>query len=282
MKFAAHTFLFAFPFTDESLPVFRTIREIGFEAVELSFNEPGDFDPHKVKKALQEQQLECCALCGLFGQGRDLRGTPEEQDDACTFIRTCIDTCSELECVLLSGPLYSRVGRTDPTTGEQRQEQLKIVARHLNELCCYAEGKGVLLAVEPLIRFESDLINTCQEALELIDEVTSPQLGVHLDTFHMNTEETNPSLAVIEAGKRLFHVHAADNHRGAPGTGTFDWKGFTDALRYVEYDRAIVLEAFHPDMPEISYAAAVRRKTAKTNIELARQGLGFLKALFGG
>jgi D-psicose/D-tagatose/L-ribulose 3-epimerase len=281
MIFGAHNFLFEFPFTDDSTAIFRTIREIGFEAVELSFSATEDFDPLHVKKALQEQELACCALCGLFGPHQDLRGTAEEQEDARNFIRTCIDTCTELECGLLSGPLYSRVGRTDPTTRQQREEQLKVVAAHLHELSDYANSKGVRLALEPLIRFETDLINTCAEALELIELTAHLQLGVHLDTFHMNTEETNPSLAIIQAGKRLFHIHAADNHRGAPGSGTFDWKGFRDSLRYIGYDRAIVLESFHPDVPEISYAAAVRRKTTASNIELARQGLRFLKALFG-
>lgn len=281
MIFGAHSFLFTFPFTDRSTHVFRTIREIGFEAVELSFNGPGDFDPKRVRKALRQQELECCALCGLFGPGRDLRGTTEEQEGARTFIRSCIDTCAELECGLLSGPLYSRVGRTDPTTYDQRREQLKTVAAHLHQLCDYGADKGVRLAVEPLIRFETDLINTCGEALELIEMVSHPQLGIHLDTFHMNTEETNPAIAIIQGGERLYHVHAADNHRGAPGSGTFDWKGFRDALGYIGYNQAIVLEAFHPDVPDISYAAAVRRKTSASNVELARQGLAFLKILFG-
>lgn len=281
MTFAVHNFLFSFPFTDESISVFRIIREIGFEGVELSFNGSGDFDPKIVRKALREQELECCALCGLFGPGRDLRGSAEERKGACDFIRSCIDTCAELECGLLSGPLYSRVGRTDPSNRKQRQEQLKIVADHLNKMCDAASAAGVRLALEPLIRFETDLINTCGEALELIDLVSHPQIGVHLDTFHMNTEETNPTLAIMAAGKRLFHIHAADNNRGAPGSGTFDWHGFRDALGSIDYDGAIVLEAFHPDVPEISYPAAVRRKTAETNIDLAKQGLAFLKALFG-
>jgi len=281
MIFGAHNFLFEFPFTDKSTAIFQTIREIGFQAVELSFSGSADFDPKLVKKALRENELSCCALCGLFAPNHDLRGSPEEQDGARSFIRTCIDTCAELECDLLSGPLYSRVGRTDPTTHTERQEQLKIVASQLHELCEYAAGKGIQLALEPLIRFETDLINTCSEALDLIEMTGHPQLGVHLDTFHMNTEETNPSLAIIQAGKRLFHIHAADNHRGAPGSGSFDWKGFRDALLYTGYDRAIVLESFHPDVPEIAYAAAVRRKTAPTNIKLARRGLEFLKALFG-
>jgi D-psicose/D-tagatose/L-ribulose 3-epimerase len=282
MNFGAHNFLFSFPFTDRSISVFRAIREIGFDSVELSFGAAGEFDPGLVKKALRENELECCALCGLFGPGRDLRGSREEQEEAASFIRTCIDTCAELECSLLSGPLYSRVGRVDASTREQRMEQLRLVAASLHELCDYGAGKGVRLAIEPLIRFETDLINSCTEALELIRMTGHPQLGVHLDTFHMNTEETNPALAVVQAGKSLFHIHAADNHRGAPGSGSYDWQGFRDALMFIGYEGAIVLESFHPDVPEISYAAAVRRKTADSNTQLARQGLGFLKALFAG
>ena len=108
----------------------------------------------------------------------------------------------------------------------------------------------------------------------------NPALGLHLETFHINTEEQNPTLAIVAAGDQLFNVHAADNTRGSPGTGTFDWKGFRDALAYIHYDHYVIIEAFHPDTPEIAAAAAVRRKMERSNTVLAEKGLTFLKALF--
>ncbi len=280
IQIAVNTFLFASRFTDEQLPVLSTIRELGFEAVEIALVEPGDFDPRKVRRALAERGLALPSVATVCGPGRDLRGTPEEQRAALDFLKRCIDVTADLECGLLGGVLYSRCGRADPVPPELRREQLRTVAGHLQEVCAHAGKRGVLLAIEPIIRFESDLLNTCHEAMELVAAVGSPQLGVLLDTFHMNTEEANSTLAVVEAGAKLLAIHASDNHRGAPGTGAFDWQGFRDALRRIGYGRAIAIEAFHPDVPEISYAAAVRRKRSPTNAALARQGLAYLRALF--
>lgn len=281
IRIGINAFLFASRFTNEQIPLLATLRDMGFEGVEIPVLEPGDFDSGQVRRQLQALGWPCCGLSSICGPGRDLRGTVEEQQAALGFIRSCIDAASDLECGLVGGPLYSRVGRTDAIGPAERTEQLKLVAGHLRGLGEYAQKRGVRLALEPLIRFESDLINTCREALELIGTVGSPPwLGLHLDTFHMNTEEANPSLAVVEAGARLFGLHVADNHRGAPGTGAYDWQGFRDALRLIGYDGYVTLETFHPDVPEISYAAAVRRWKEPTNVGLARKGLDFLKALF--
>jgi len=280
MKFGANTFLFTSRFTSRDTDKLEQIRDIGFSGVEVTLQEPGDFDIKEVKEALTRTGLECCSFCGLMIEGRDLRGTEEEQRNAREFITLCIDQAAELECGLVSGPLYSTVGKTGRYTNEQRQEQLKQAAGNLEELCGYGENLGVALALEPLLRFETDFINTCAEALELVEMAGHPNLGIHLDTFHMNVEETNPATAVLQAGQKLFNIHAADNHRGAPGTGAFNWKGFADAVKFIHYDRYIILESFHPDVPDISYAAAVRRKFAPSNTALAKQGLRFLQALF--
>lgn len=280
VKIAVNTWLFALRFTDRSLPILDTARELGFEAVEIALSEPGDFDGRKMRAEFSRRGLTCSSVAVICGEGRDLRGSKEEQRAALEYLKACIDTTGELECGLMNGPLYSRVGRADAKPGDPRQEQLRLVADHLRALDEHAEKRGVRLAIEPILRFETDLINTCAEALELISMTGSARLGVHLDTFHMNVEEANPVLAVVRAGARLLNVHAADNHRSAPGTGAFDWQGLRDALRYIGYEGYLTIEAFHPDAPEISFPAAVRRKQVPTNLEVGRRGLAFLRSLF--
>ncbi len=280
MKIGVNTFLFTSRFTGEDVRHFKTIKDLGFDGVEITLQEPGDFTPVVVRKALDESSLSCLSFCGLMTPGRDLRGSTEEQESADGFIRYCIDTAVTLGSPLVSGPLYSSVGRTDAVPAAEKEKQFAAAAGSLRELAAYAAEKGISLAIEPLIRFETDMINSCNEALALIDAAGAENLGVHLDTFHMNVEESSPVTAVIEAGEKLFNLHVSDNTRGAPGTGSFNWKGFADALRYIGYSGPVLLESFHPDVPEISFAAAVRKSASGSNMKLAEQSLRFLRALF--
>lgn len=281
MKLGVNTFLYTSRFTDSSVDIFSRIAGVGFDGVEITLQEPGDFDPASVKGKLDSNGLSCLSLCGLLGEGRDLRGSEEAQEASRRFLEYCIDTAAQLGCRLVSGPLYSRVGRAAHEEPKDRELQLRTAADHLADLCDYATGRGITLGIEPLIRFETDLVNTCEDALNLVGRIGRENVGVHLDTFHMNVEELDPVLAVVRAGERLVNLHCSDNNRGAPGTGSFGWEGFFRVLKFIGYTGPVILESFHPDAPEISYAAGIRRKTAESNDELARRSYTYLSSLIG-
>jgi len=155
-----------------------------------------------------------------------------------------------------------------------------MVVENLKGLCSHADERGVYLALEPMNRCATDFMNTCQQAKRMIEDVGSDRLKIHLDTFHMNIEEKSAPMAILDAGEDLFHLHVSENDRGAPGTGSIDWKGIRDALVRIRYDRYVVIEAFTPEIPVGGLAASIWRTTEKSNVELARKGLSFLQALF--
>ena len=280
MRFGINTFLFASPFTDESVSNLNVFKKLGFDGVEIAYENSGDFNHKLMLQALKENGLECCSVCGAYGTGRDLRGDQAAQETGKQYIKGCLDACHELECDLFIGPHYSMVGRSQMETAENRKKQWDLVVKNSQEVCKYAEEKGVYIAVEPLNRFETDFLNICADAKKLVEDVGSPMLKIHLDTFHMNIEEKSLSMAILDAGDLLYHVHASENDRGAPGTGTVDWKGVKDALRNIDYDRYVVVESFTPDVEIIARAASIYRETEKSNLDLAKKGLAFLKALF--
>ncbi|MFW6137846.1 MAG: sugar phosphate isomerase/epimerase family protein [Spirochaetota bacterium] len=280
MKFGVNTFLFESPFTTESIEHLKVIQQLGFDGVEIAYENKGDMDLEKVSGAIKEQGLECCAVCGAFGPDRDLRGGTKEQENSNQYIRDCIDACEILGAGILAGPLYSSVGRAGMETPENKKKQWETVVENLREVCKYAENKGITLGIEPLNRFETDFINICTDARRLIEDVNSSALKIHLDTFHMNIEEKSLPMAVLEAGELLCHVHASENDRGAPGTGTVDWKGVKDALNKINYNGYMVIESFTPDVEIIARAASIWRQTEQSNVELSRKGLMFLKGLF--
>jgi len=280
MRFGISTFTFLSPFTNESTQVFRKIKRMGFDAVEIPIEDPDHIDPHHVKSELDAAGLVCCAIAGVFGEGRDLRGTPEEQKGSMEYMRRVLDQMVILDCPKLIGPVYSRVGRTEGPEPAEYKQQWRTVVRNLKKICQYAEKRGKLICVEPLNRFETDFINTVDQALQLIRDVGSKSLRILLDTFHMNIEEKDPAKAIRKAGRRLAHFHACGCDRGAPGSDHIDWNRIAEALRAVRYDGDLVIESFTPEAKIIARAASIWRPLEKSPETLARKGLRFLKGLF--
>ena len=179
----------------------------------------------------------------------------------------------------IGGPLYAAVGRTWQATPDQRRRELERCARNLKEVAKYAEGKGVVLAIEPLNRFETSFINLIEQAVELVEMVDSPAIQIMLDTFHMNIEEKSFGKAIELAGPYLMHVHANENDRGIPGSGHVAWAELAAALKKINYNGAMVIESFSTEVKEIARAAAIWRPLASSSGGLAVDGLAFLKKL---
>jgi D-psicose/D-tagatose/L-ribulose 3-epimerase len=277
MRFGINTFLFTSPFTNESTKLFPTFRRWGFDSAEIAVEHESHIDPAFVRAELDKTGLVCGSLCGAYGPGRDLRGTPEEQQACLDYAHHMIDIAATLGARTLVGPIYSAVGRAELVPDKERRAQWKLVAKHLKKICRHAEKKGVVIALEPLNRFETDFINTCDQALRMIDDVGSPALGIHLDTFHMNIEEKNSPAAIRRAGKKLAHFHACGSDRGTPGNDHIDWRGIAAALKAVRYDGDVVIESFTPDVLVIARAAAIWREMEPSKQEIAEKGVRFLR-----
>ena len=142
------------------------------------------------------------------------------------------------------GGVVTGVGKCFPEGIEHtRGEAARRAAGALREVAKAAEDLNVNLGVEVVNRFESPLVNTCAEALKVVEFVGSPRVGVHLDTFHMNIEEADIGGAIRLAGKRLIHFHACENNRALPGRAHIDWIEVFSALHATGYGGPIVMES---------------------------------------
>ncbi len=279
MKLGVSTYLWVSPFGDDALGLFERARTLGFDLLEICIEEPERVSADRVRAAADAAGL-AVSVCGAFGPDRDLsHEDPERRRQGLAYLRTCVDIAGRVGSPHVAGPMYAPTGQARPLGDAQRERQRQRAATSLRAAAEYAGERGVSLAIEPLNRFETDLVNTVKQGLELCDRIDMPNCGLLLDTFHLNIEERSIAQAVAAAGGRLRHVHACENDRGAPGSGHFDWTTFAAGLAAVRYQGAVVIESFTTGIEQIARAASVWRPLGASPDAIAREGGRFLRGL---
>ena len=274
----ASTWIWVSPLTGERLAELAPkVRGLGFDVIELQVEEPGQWDPGRAAELAAEHGL-ATSLCCVMAPGRDLAlGDDEVARTTIEYLNHCVEVAGRIGSPVVAGPMYAAVGRLWRLDPGERRATIGRVAERLRPVAELAGERGVRLAVEPLNRFETSLINTVEQGLELVEQVGSQACGLLLDTFHMNIEEKHPADAARAAGARIAHVHGCGTDRGAPGADDFAWPEFFAALDDAGYDGTIAIESFTPENEAIAVAASIWRPLAASADELAASGLAFLR-----
>lgn len=280
MTFGLNNFLFISPFTNDSFRLIKQIKDWGFDSIEIAIEDVSHLDGKLLKKALNDNGIICASCCGAMGPDRDLRGSKQQQQTGMDYLKGVMDIMAEINSPVLVGPLYSSVGRTDPKTDDEFKTQWATVVENTKKLALHAKQTNVKLAIEPLNRYETDFINTCAQGLQLVKDVGGDEVGLLLDSYHMNIEEKNSPDAIRLAGNKLYHFHACGCDRGTPGNDHIDWKNIVAALREVNYDGGVVIESFTTDVKVIAKAASIWRQFEPSQEDIAVKGLQFLKQAF--
>jgi D-psicose/D-tagatose/L-ribulose 3-epimerase len=256
------------------------VRAWGFDSIELPVETETDWDPVRAAALLSGLGLGA-TTCAVMSGGRDLTTADSAVTTAAqAYLRGCVDAAQAVGSAVVAGPMYAPVGRVWRMDGPDRGRTVNRLIEGLRPVIEYAGDRGVTLALEPLNRFETSLMNTVEQAMEVVERVDSPALGVCLDTFHMNIEEKDPSAAVRQAGRRIAHVQACGTDRGTPGEDQFGWSGFVDALVETGYRGHVSIESFTGDNDAIARAASIWRRLAPSQDRLATDGLAFLRSIF--
>ncbi|HEX7193440.1 MAG TPA: sugar phosphate isomerase/epimerase [Chthoniobacterales bacterium] len=280
MQFGASTFIWVSPFSNKTLGLVKKVREMGFDIIEICIEDPATIDVSRINEALKENDLKA-TICGAFGPDRDASSDDRNiRANAVKYLEACIDAARELGSPFVAGPMYSAVGKTRLLSPDERAKQWSLAVETLKPVADYAGQRGVQLAIEPLNRFETDFINTVEQGLDLVGRIGTPNVGLLVDTFHMNIEEKDIPAAIRKAGSKVFHFHSCENDRGTPGTGHVEWKEVASALREINYQGPVVIEAFTTDITEIARAVSLWRPLAPSQDSLAQEGLNFLRKIF--
>jgi len=272
--------VWASPVDDEALAdLIPRIAAFGFEAVELPIEQPGDWDPARTRDLLAGHGLRAVGVCAAFSPGRDLVNTsPDVVASTVAYLKTCVDSAVAVGAACVGGPVYAAVGRTWRMSPAQRAACYAEFRSAIRPVAEYAGERGVSIGVEALNRYETSVVNTVEQAVELIDGLPS-NVGLMIDTYHMNIEEADPYAALVAVGPHIKHVQVSGTHRGAPGADHLDWPRFLAGLARTGYVGAVCIESFTGENDAIATAASIWRPLAPSQDALARDGLAYLRTV---
>jgi D-psicose/D-tagatose/L-ribulose 3-epimerase len=275
MKFGINTLLWTAAFDESNLDLLPRIKEGGFDGVEIARFSFAGWPAAKIRSALEANQLQCTFCSALTGQ---INLAAADNKGALCFLTDAIHCAADVGASVLVGPFCAPVGylsgcRRTPEEWQRAVDGLRALTPVLDE-------SHVTLAVEPLNRFETFLLNTMSDARAMCEAVDHPRVGVLFDTFHANIEEKSIGAALRSLGPHLKHVHASENDRGTPGTGHVSWGDVRDELRQMDYEGWVVIESFGSAIKEIAAAACIWRDLAPATDEIAFDGVKYLRKLF--
>jgi len=278
-KFGVDSLIWTEEFTEKDLPLIAKAKQLGFEVLDINVSHPERFPMKAVKEKIREVGIEVVTSIGLPADSNPISPTAAVRRHALETLKLMVDINYEIGSAVLAGVLYSAWGYL---SGKCRtEEEWGWSLETMREAALYARRKGgLILAIEPVNRFETHFINIAADAVKYCREVGTGNVKVHLDSFHMIREETSYREAVLTCGRDyLGYVHVCENNRGIPGTGLVPWAEFFRALRSIDYRGPLSIESFDPNFVELNRLCAIWRKFADSGEELAVKGLANLKKI---
>lgn len=275
---------FVRPFGPQHLNLFGKVRDLGFDFIELLVPEPEDgLDLAQTRKALADAGLGVVLAARVNLQRSIASADPAARQGGIDYLKRCVEVADGLGARIVGGPLYGEplvfAGRPpQPHSDKEIAARAERTVEGLAAVAPLARAAGKVLALEPLNRFETDIVSTTKQAIEVVDRVDDKGLGILLDTFHMAMEERSIPDAIRAAGSRVVHFQANENHRGFPGTGHLDWPSITRALADIGYKGPISLEPFRRDDDRVGLPIAHWRAPHEDEDSRLRAGLGLIRS----
>lgn len=273
MEIGIHAYAWCSQWSNNTLFILDKVKEYGFDFLEIPLMCLETFDAEIVKKRARDIGVELVTSTVLLGNTDITSDNLNIRKKGVLYLKKCIDATAAIGADCFSGVIYSQYLK--PAKKPPTEETWKYSADCLREVAKYAKKFNINIGLEPVTRYETYLINTCEQALKLIEMIGEDNVKVHLDTYHMNVEEKDFYEATKTAGKKLIHYHLCENDRGIPGTGHVDFDGVFRALSEIGYNGRIGLEGF-ADITE-NMSTWVWRKLAPNADVFLQEGLKYLK-----
>jgi sugar phosphate isomerase/epimerase len=232
-----------FVFWDDLAAACRKAAELGFDAVELFPPGPDVVDPEELRTLLDDNGLSLAAVgtgAGWVKHKLSLTAPDEAgRDKAVAFAKRVMEFAAKFDAPAVIGSMQGRAA-----DGVTKPVALRYLGNALFKLDDHAADLGTTLLYEPINRYETNLINTLADGVQLLTGIAARNVKLLADLFHMNMEESDVPGALRAAGRYVGHVHFADSNRKAAGLGHTDFAAVVRALREVKYDGYLSAEVF--------------------------------------
>jgi D-psicose/D-tagatose/L-ribulose 3-epimerase len=276
MKIGMNMLLWTPSVTEEYFSHFDTLKQIGYDGVEIPVFDTNVAHYRTVGKAIKDAGLLCSVVSIIPDEAQNpISPKPEHRRGAVDYLRQIIDCCEAMDADVLCGPLYQPLG-TFTGSGPTDEEKQYAVEVH-QQAADHAQKAGVEIAIESLNRFECYFLNTLGEAAAHAKRVGRPALGVMYDTFHGNLEEKEPVDCITKHLDQIKHIHISASDRGTPGKGHVPWAETFKVLRQGGYDRWLTIEAFGRSMPALAATTKVWRDLSVNPQEVYEVGFSTIK-----
>jgi D-psicose/D-tagatose/L-ribulose 3-epimerase len=278
-NFGVDSFIWSENFGEKDLWIIPKAKELGFTTIDLAVAHPEVFPTAKVKEAARKAGIALVTTTTLGKETNLISADPSVRQKGVGHLKLLVDINYELGAKILGGVIYAGWGCLSGKPRTTQEWDWSVTA--MREVATYAKKKGdLVIAVEPVNRFETHFLNIAEDAVAYCKAVGTGNMRVHLDAFHMIHEETSFAGAVKTCGREyLGYVHVCENNRGIPGTGLVPWKEFFTALKSIGYFGPLTIESFDPGFEELNRLCAIWRKFADSGEALAIEGLKNLKAI---
>ena len=277
MKIGINMLLWTPSVTEEYFSHFETLKQIGYDGVEIPVFDTDVAHYKTVGKAIKDAGLQCSVVSVIPDEAHNpISPNADQRRGAVEYLKQIIDCCEVMDADVLCGPLYQPLGMFSGA-GPTDQEKQCAVEVH-QQVAPHAQKAGVDIAIEALNRFECYFLNTLADAAAHARRVAHRSVGVMYDTFHGNLEEKDPVNCIGENLDQIKHIHISASDRGTPGKGHVPWKETFKVLRQGGYDRWLTIEAFGRSMPaELAATTKVWRDLSVNAQEVCEVGFATIK-----
>jgi len=276
MRLGVHCRLWTTGWTNANLDLIDHVKALGFSVLEISLVNLAGIDPAAIRRRAEAVGLSVTTTTGL-SPDKSL-ATPDRgmRERTVAYLKEAVETARNMGAQFFGGMLYAVPGKF---TGQgPTADELRWIVEGLSEAAAFARTYGVSLGVEPVNRYETYLLNTAAQAQAVVDAIGAPNVGLLLDTYHMNIEERGIAATVRRHAPSLRHLHLNESDRGMFGGGNIEWPALFATLKDIGYAGVGSIETFGAPSREIPVITSIWRDLFPSPDILAREGLAFLAA----
>jgi sugar phosphate isomerase/epimerase len=237
---------------------FKKLSSIHFDAVEM-YGEPDLIDERKLRDLIRSYNISVNGVTGMWGRAskwsinrrlitRDVSVLSKTED----YVKKCVRLCEKLDAKTFNICLFSDDSLIEMDRNHQwlqyrkKKKLVSSVITTMRELARYARDRNVELLLEPLNRYSTPACCTAYDATTVIESIADANVGLMLDTFHMNIEEDSIEKTIANS-RDLRHIHVSDNNRKMPGFGHIDFGSIIKSLKKIRFNRFLTFEPFIAD-----------------------------------